>query len=467
MAEKNILSKPFSVTLANTTGGRTPSRYIFYTEVQGRQQGNNFLPKEGASSAEINVFRKISELEYQALELRGSNLIKRVPATEAGGRDLFLANDAIIVNNEIFPTQIAPDNVQRFSSDLKNQIIQTGQSAIADSNLNNNSNISPNTAPQQNQITTSTPVNVPISQPDVEFVSNNIKTYPINMSPFQDRMEFTVWKYKNRGNTNAASVNILSLGSPEYERVDAGFVYLPVTKISDTNSVNWQEDGLNELQKGLANLSLEFMKSGGTGKPVDQAKDLLKMTQSGQFGNLARLYLAGQAVSVNNLLTKATGAILNPNLELLFNGPVLRQFGFGFDLLSKSKNEAKIIKEIIKFFKQNMAVRDSEGAAGISEGIEGRSAKNLFLNSPYVFRIKYLSGSTGDNENAPDHKSIGKIKMCALQSCTVDYTPMGTYMTFNDPEKTFPMFMYRITLQFKELTPIYSSDYSASHDIGF
>jgi hypothetical protein len=258
MAEKNILSKPFSVTLANTTGGRTPSRYIFYTEVQGRQQGNNFLPKEGASSAEINVFRKISELEYQALELRGSNLIKRVPATEAGGRDLFLANDAIIVNNEIFPTQIAPDNVQRFSSDLKNQIIQTGQSAIADSNLNNNSNISPNTAPQQNQTTTSTPVNVPISQPDVEFVSNNIKTYPINMSPFQDRMEFTVWKYKNRGNTNAASVNILSLGSPEYERVDAGFVYLPVTKISDTNSVNWQEDGLNELQKGLANLSLNL-----------------------------------------------------------------------------------------------------------------------------------------------------------------------------------------------------------------
>jgi hypothetical protein len=462
MAEKNILSKPFSVTLANTTGGRAPSRYIFYTEVQGRQQGNNFLPKEGASSAEINVFRKISELEYQALELRGSNLIKRVPATEAGGRDLFLANDAIIVNNEIFPTQIAPDNVQRFSSDLKNQIIQTSQSAIADSNLNNNSNISPNTAPQQNQTTTSTPVNIPISQPDVEFVSNNIKTYPINMSSLQDRMEFTVWKYKNRGNTNAASVNILSLGSPEYERVgSAGFVYLPVTKISDTNSVNWQEDGLNQIQKELANLSLGLMQPGTTGnKPLDQAGKLLDMARTSTgFGNLVRLSLAGQAVGVNNLLTRATGAILNPNLELLFNGPVLRQFGFGFDLLAKSKNEAGRIKEIIKFFKQNMAVRDDAGE------VEGSSGQNLFLNSPYVFRIKYLSGSTGDNENAPDHKSIGKIKMCALQSCTVDYTPMGTYMTFNDPEKT--MFMYRITLQFKELTPIYSSDYSASHDIGF
>jgi hypothetical protein len=462
MAEKNILSKPFSVTLANTTGGRTPSRYIFYTEVQGRQQGNNFLPKEGASSAEINVFRKISELEYQALELRGSNLIKRVPATEAGGRDLFLANDAIIVNNEIFPTQIAPDNVQRFSSDLKNQIIQTSQSAIADSNLNNNSNISPNTAPQQNQTTTSTPVNVPISQPDVNFRGNSIKTYPINMSSLQDRMEFTVWKYKNRGNTNAASVNILSLGSPEYERVgSAGFVYLPVTKISDTNSVNWQEDGLNQIQKELANLSLGLMQPGTTGnKPLDQAGKLLDMARTSTgFGNLVRLYLAGQAVGVNNLLTRATGAILNPNLELLFNGPVLRQFGFGFDLLAKSKNEAGRIKEIIKFFKQNMAVRDDAGE------VEGSSGQNLFLNSPYVFRIKYLSGSTGDNENAPDHKSIGKIKMCALQSCTVDYTPMGTYMTFNDPEKT--MFMYRITLQFKELTPIYSSDYSASHDIGF
>jgi hypothetical protein len=455
MAEKNILSKPFSVTLANTTGGRTPSRYIFYTEVQGRQQGNNFLPKEGASSAEINVFRKISELEYQALELRGSNLIKRVPATEAGGRDLFLANDAIIVNNEIFPTQIAPDNVQRFSSDLKNQIIQTGQSAIADSNLNNNSNISPNTAPQQNQTTTSTPVNVPISQPDVNFRGNSIKTYPINMSSLQDRMEFTVWKYKNR---SIQTASISSIGAPEYERISsAGFVYLPITKINDTNSVNWQEDGINEIQRRLAETSFSVMIPGGN--PVDQAAELLKMTTGDGFGNLVRLYLAGQAVGVNNLLTRATGAILNPNLELLFNGPVLRQFGFGFDLLAKSKNEAGRIKEIIKFFKQNMAVRDDAGE------VEGSSGQNLFLNSPYVFRIKYLSGSTGDNENAPDHKSIGKIKMCALQSCTVDYTPMGTYMTFNDPEKT--MFMYRITLQFKELTPIYSSDYSASHDIGF
>jgi hypothetical protein len=41
---------------------------------------------------------------------------------------------------------------------------------------------------------------------------------------------------------------------------------------------------------------------------------------------------------------------------------------------------------------------------------------------------------------------------------------MGTYMTFNDTEKT--MFMYRINLQFKELTPVYSSDYD-DHPIGY
>jgi hypothetical protein len=465
MAEKNILSKPTSITLGSTIPGRPSSRYIYYTEVKGKQEGNNFTPTEGKTSAEVNVYRKISESEYIALESSGSNLIKKIPASENNGEDLYLANDAIIINNEIFPTQIAPDNVQRFSSQLKPSLIDGTNQSITDSGLTNNANLSPNTAPPQNQQTTSTPINIPTSQPDLKRSASLIKTYPIDMAPAQDRMEFSVWQYSNRGNTDASSVNILSIGAPEFSQVpNTGFVYLPVTKISDTNSVNWQEDGLNELQKGLANLSYRAMGGANNANAIDarndltdQGRALLGMISSAQFGNLARLYLSSQAIGVNNLLTRATGAILNPNLELLFNGPILRQFGFGFDLLSKSEGEAERVKEIINFFKKNMAVRDSGGLADIAEGIVDGATKNLFLNSPYVFKIRYLAGGAGE------HKSIGKIKMCALQSCNVDYTPMGSYMTFKDGT----MFMYRLNLQFKELTPIYSSDYTADHPIGF
>jgi hypothetical protein len=454
MAEKNIFSKPFIITVQ---GGDS----VLYTETRGRQQGDNFLPKDGDTSTPIKVYVELKKDYYDELltNPERSALLRIIPPPPGSTREnLYLGEIANIVDGvPSFTPLIAQNEIPVISKNLTTLSIQGSQNAIADSGLVDKSNISPNTAAPQNQPPTSTQVDVPIGQPGVEIKPNQIKTYPINMAPTQDRMEFTVWKYKNRSIQNAS---VGSIGEPEFERIDAGFVYLPVTKISDTNSVNWNEDGINELQRRLADLSFNAMSN--KEEAVNQGEKLLEMArEKNTFGNFVRLYLTGQAVQANSLLTKSTGAILNPNIELLFTGPTLRQFAFGFDLLAKSKPEAKRIKEIIKFFKKNMAIRNDIG------GIEGSEGQNLFLNSPYVFRIKYLSGSTGDNENAPDHKSIGKIKMCALQSCTVDYTPMGSYMTFNDPEKTFPMFMYRLNLQFKELTPVYSSDYSDSHDIGF
>lgn len=444
MAEKNILSKPFTVTLQNTTGGISPSRYIFYSEVQGRQEGNNFLPKENSNSAEIFLYRKISELEYQALELRGSNLIKREG-------NLFLANDAIILDNKIFPTQIAPDNVQRNAESLKNTIIGTSEESIKSTNLNNNSNINPNTATIQETTPTST---AQISQPNLKREPSKIKTYPIDMRDSQDRIQFSVWKYSNRD----ISARTISIEEPQFEQISAeGFVYLPITKISDTNAVDWNDSQVNPLQSRLANLSLAAMR-GNTEKIEDQGGKLLDIARGEEFGNLARIYLAGLAVGVGGLLTRASGAILNPNLELLFNSPTLREFSFSFDLIGKSSPEAERIKEIIKFFKKNMSVRDKVG------DVTGNAESSIFLRSPYVFKLKYLAGAPSNQLNAVEHKSIGRIKTCALRGCTVDYTPMGSYMTFNDPNKT--MFMYRLTLQFKELTPIYSSDYD-EHPIGY
>lgn len=453
MAEKNIFSKPFIITVQ---GGDS----VLYTETRGRQQGDNFLPKDGDTSTPIKVYVELKKDDYdeRLTNPEQSALLRIIPPPPGSTREnLYLGEIANIVDGvPSFTPLIAQNQIPVISKNLTTLSIQGSQNAIADSGLVDKSNISPNTAAPQNQPPTSTQVDVPISQPGVEIKPNQIKTYPINMAPTQDRMEFTVWKYKNRSIQNAS---VGSIGEPEFEQIkDAGFVYLPVTKISDTNSVNWNEDGINELQRRLADLSFNAMSN--REEAVNQGQKLLEMArEKNTFGNFVRLYLTGQAVQANSLLTKSTGAILNPNIELLFTGPTLRQFAFGFDLLAKSKPEAKRIKEIIKFFKKNMAIRNDIG------GIEGSEGQNLFLNSPYVFRIKYLSGSNGDDENAPDHKSIGKIKTCALQSCTVDYTPMGSYMTFNDPEKT--MFMYRLNLQFKELTPVYSSDYSDSHDIGF
>ena len=51
---------------------------------------------------------------------------------------------------------------------------------------------------------------------------------------------------------------------------------------------------------------------------------------------------------------------------------------------------------------------------------------------------------------------MGRVKECALQSISVNYTPEGNYATFPDGAMT----SYELTLGFGELEPIFNSDYS-------
>jgi len=92
--------------------------------------------------------------------------------------------------------------------------------------------------------------------------------------------------------------------------------------------------------------------------------------------------------------------ILNPNLELLFQGPSLRPFSFQFKLSPRSRSEAKEIVKIIRFFKQGMApIRENS---------------RLFLRTPNTFKIKYVQ--LGRDSESP---FMNKFKECALLSCNV------------------------------------------------
>ena len=80
------------------------------------------------------------------------------------------------------------------------------------------------------------------------------------------------------------------------------------------------------------------------------------------------------------------------------------------------------VRKIIRFFKQGMSVKTS--------------SSNVFLKAPNIFKIQYQTFNT--NGDLIDHfipLSIS-LKTCALKSCDVQYTPDGTYMTYDDPFRT-------------------------------
>ncbi len=272
--------------------------------------------------------------------------------------------------------------------------------------------------------------------------------YPETLDDYQDNIIFSVKKITGRQNINNAAGEEFKLGTNIFSTI-IGTVTLPIQpSITDSNGVDWGGTSLNPIQAYAASKSMSVMTSGGditgaaaqaTNEAAKEFKDNMK-----EYQKAITLYFAQEAVGAQNLLSRVGGAIVNPNLELLFNGPTLRPFNFSFKLSPRSEKEAIIVKQIISFFKVGMSVR--------------RSSSEVFLKTPCVFDIKYQTANK-------IHDSLNKIKTCALLACDVDYAPDGTYMTFNDDKKT--MTSYQITLKFSELDPIYNDDYDDNHSIGY
>jgi len=283
----------------------------------------------------------------------------------------------------------------------------------------------------------STPAN-----PNQEVAEGNPEStdfkYPEDLSLDQDVIQFKAVKYIPSG---LGEQNTSTATRENQNRTIEGTVTLPIqAQISDSNIVGWGEGALDEITRKALNTATNLAK--GTINDETFAANLqstIKQFTSNQDQTLA--LLAEKVIGLQNIQGR-TGGILNPNVELLFNGPQLRPFTFSFRMIPRTKKESEQIKGIIKFFKKNMSVKRDTG---------------LFLKAPNTFLIKYL-GQGGEEQ-----KSINKIKECALIGFDVNYTPQGSYMTYEDGT----MASYNITLSFKELVPIYYEDYKPDHPIGF
>ena len=261
--------------------------------------------------------------------------------------------------------------------------------------------------------------------------------YPLTLkSEHQDVIKFKMVKYEPK----KFSPETLGFSERSAIRNIIGTVVLPIPAgISDANSVAWSDDRMNALEASAAAVALGFITEGGEGGAtalekviggVSNASEEVKKALAAAFTSSAT------GTSTAGILGRTTGAIINPNLELLFNAPSLRPFNFTFKLSARSKREAEAIRSIIRFFKQGMSPI--------------RTESNLFLKAPHTFQLQYL-------HRGKQHNYLNRFKECALQSFSVDYTPEGQYATFTDGA----MVSYQITMQFSELEPVFNDDYGA------
>jgi len=266
----------------------------------------------------------------------------------------------------------------------------------------------------------------------------------------QDFIQFRIFNYersgmKTEGNsllTGFREGNVFQQEDREkkLKALSLGSIVLPIpAQLSDSNTAAWQSGNMNFLQAGAVGTADAITQGDGekAGRTVND------VVGAASRSDIVRKFFVKQAanslganLSMDAVLARGSGQIINPNMELLFNGPSLRQFSFQFKFTPRFQKEAEAVRTIMKAFKRNMAPKGSGG---------------VMLKTPNIFEIRYI----GKAKNY-----LNRIKMCALQNVGINYTGDGTFATYKDGAPISSM----MTLQFQELTPIYNEDYAGYND---
>ena len=267
--------------------------------------------------------------------------------------------------------------------------------------------------------------------------------YPETLNQNQDKLKISILKFAPKKFSGLSFAE----RSTFTERI-LGSVLLPVPNaVNDANSCSWGQDTMNAAQIAASDIAMKTINKGaGAGmNSVEQATAAAGKEGGADVKDAIAQYFAGQATGVKGILARTKGQVINPNMELIFNGPQLRPFNFTFKMSPRDERESITIKKIIRMFKQSMAPQRSEAS--------------LFLKAPNTYKLQFLEGS------AREHKFLPKIKECAMTGFNVNYTPDGNYATYRNSA----MVAVELSFSFQELEPIFNNDYDQDGDasIGF
>jgi hypothetical protein len=259
-------------------------------------------------------------------------------------------------------------------------------------------------------------------------------------------------------------------GRPGTRRVNNGTkrlktILLPIpSNIQDGNATKFGDSSLNSIAGAALGGIVNTMEAGATlnlGEVGNRIRQGLADTANaggglaGAQGFVTRslaskaIGILGANVTADQILARQQGEILNPNLELLFNGPTLRSFRFQFKMTPRNDLEGGEIKELIRCIKKNMAPKVRGTNIRNTPNDIGDNANNTtFLKTPNVFELRYRQGNG-------DHQFLHSFKQCFLESINVNYTGDGTYATYDDGTPVSII----MDLTFKEIEPIYDIDY--------
>ena len=312
---------------------------------------------------------------------------------------------------------------------------------------------------------------------------SEVMSYPSDLNPKQDHFKIMRYNYirpdinqskgpdqeiarvtgaqpnkrKDYGNNQTSDRIINRAGDSVVGSELKGSGLLPMPIATDVNGVEW---GKSELTiSGLAALGAANMVAGrvanddGQALAEKEARERLNAERGrnveGNAGTEFARALAvqttakiagvafGTELDADTFLARTGGKVLNPNAEMLFQGPVIRDFAFSFLMVARSQKEGQEIRKIIRFLKLGMAPK---------------FRSTTFLKSPDIFTLHYKNGQGKDDYlRTVNQFNPGGL---ALTTMNVDYAPFGYWSAYRDSQPV----AVKMDLNFTELRPLYESD---------
>ena len=210
------------------------------------------------------------------------------------------------------------------------------------------------------------------------------------------------------------------------ENYNIGSVVLPMPQdLSNEQKQNWQGKSFTRVGKSVIAAAAGGDMSKIANTFSDRDGNITAITTAMATGIFNNIPGVGGNVTFNDISGSTRGIVLNPNAEVLYDSPDLREIGMVFKMYAQSDEEAKHIKLICDTFRTaSLPKFGAEGDVSFTSGQKQLSGDN-FIRVPLLCKFSFMRG--GDT-----NKWIPQYKPCAITQVEVNYTPDGTYATYAD-----------------------------------
>ena len=266
--------------------------------------------------------------------------------------------------------------------------------------------------------------------------------YPKDLDTrYNDFVQFTHFPYRVNDATNGNRGHLGTADAPPRPNIIQ--MYMPNTTPGVQQVQMWKGQSFPGAKGQLMKQLLDM--AGGAGAAGRSAGEM-SQADLGEVGKQVVLEQIAERLGSDaaTALQLGKGQVYNPNIEMLYQMPMLRRFTFGFDFIPKNQEDTRAADRIIREFKYWSA-----------PGIEGTN----FLTVPDLWLVKYFNAR---NNKVTQHSRMNPWKPAIIEAVITQDNPLSDlHATISDPEGDVPVHT-KMVLNFQETDIITRRDHDKS-----